>query len=65
RFLHPGRGGGYLPYCGLTGGILLLAADLAARTVGGGVELPVSIFTVTAGVPVLVLLLCTGGRRRL
>lgn len=63
RFLYGRRSGMYLPLCALLGGILLLAADLAARTVGGGAELPVSIFTVAAGVPVLVVLLCRKGGR--
>jgi len=53
----------YLPLCTILGGILLLAADLAARTIGGGAELPVSIFTVSAGVPVLIVLLCGKGGR--
>ena len=61
RFLYRSRSGAYLLFCGFAGGILLLAADLAARSLGGGAELPVSIFTVAAGVPVLVILLC---RRR-
>ena len=45
--------------------ILLTVADLCARSVGGGAELPLSIFTVAAGVPVLIVLLCRGGRRRI
>ena len=60
RYLLRRRSGGYLLLCGMTGGVLLLAADLAARSLGGGAELPVSIFTVAAGVPVLIALLCTG-----
>ena len=63
RLLYGRRSGMYLPLCALLGGILLLAADLAARTVGGGAELPVSIFTVAAGVPVLIVLLCRKGGR--
>jgi len=63
RLLYRHRNGNYLPLCAAIGGILLLAADLAARTVGNGTELPVSIFTVAAGVPVLILLLCRKGGR--
>jgi len=62
RFLYRSRSGAYLLYCGLAGSILLTAADIAARTAGNGAELPISIFTVAAGVPVLILLLCTRGR---
>ena len=63
--LYGRRSGAYPILCGAVGGILLLAADLAARTIGGGAELPVSIFTVAAGVPVLVVLLCRRGKERL
>lgn len=62
RFLYRCRTGAYLWYCSIVGGILLTAADLAAKTVGGGAELPVSIFTVAAGIPVLTILLCKRGR---
>lgn len=62
RFLYRSRSGAYLLYCGIIGGILLTAADLAARTAGNGAELPISIFTVAAGVPVLIFLLCARGR---
>ncbi|MBR4961378.1 MAG: iron ABC transporter permease [Clostridia bacterium] len=65
RFLWRYRGGIYLILCGLIGAVLLLAADLAARSLGGGAELPVSIFTVAAGVPVLTVLLCTKREARL
>ena len=58
RLLYGRRNGAYLFLCAVLGGVLLLTADLAARTLGGGAELPVSIFTVAAGVPVLVVLLC-------
>jgi len=64
-FLYRKRSGAYLVLCGAVGSIILLAADLAARTVGGGAELPVSIFTVAAGVPVLIVLLCRRGREPL
>lgn len=59
RFLYRRRSGAYLPLCAAVGSAILLAADLAARSLGGGAELPVSIFTVAAGVPVLIVLLCT------
>lgn len=59
RFLYCRRSGAYLAMCAAVGGTILLAADLAARSFGGGAELPVSIFTVAAGVPVLIVLLCT------
>ena len=62
RFLYHSRNGAYLLYCGIAGSILLTAADLAARTAGNGAELPISIFTVAAGIPVLILLLCIRGR---
>lgn len=62
RFLYPQRKGAYLLCCGIIGGILLTAADLAAKTIGNGAELPVSIFTVAAGIPVLTILLCKRGR---
>lgn len=62
RFLYLQRKGAYLLYCGIIGGILLTAADLAAKTIGNGAELPVSIFTVAAGIPVLTILLCKRGR---
>ncbi|MBQ7321433.1 MAG: iron ABC transporter permease [Clostridia bacterium] len=64
RLLIRRRGGAYLFLSACLGGVILTAADLAARTVGGGAELPISIFTVAAGVPVLVVLLCAEGRRR-
>lgn len=63
RLLYGRRSGMYLLLCAFLGGILLLAADLAARTLGGGAELPVSIFTAAAGVPVLIFLLCRKGGR--
>ena len=59
RFLYRRRSGAYLAMCASVGGAILLAADLAARSLGNGAELPVSIFTVAAGVPVLIVLLCT------
>ncbi len=62
RLLLKRTGGTWLLGSCLTGGALLLGADMAARSFGGGAELPVSIFTVLAGVPVLVLLFCGAGR---
>ena len=59
RFLYRRKSGAYPAFCAAVGGAILLAADLAARSLGGGAELPISIFTVAAGVPVLVVLLCT------
>ncbi len=64
RLLLHRTGGCWLLGTGLTGGSLLLAADMCARSFGGGAELPVSIFTVAAGVPVLVVLFCKNGRSR-
>ena len=65
RLLCQRRSGAYLLLCGMLGAILLTVADLCARSVGGGAELPLSIFTVAAGVPVLIVLLCRGGHRRI
>lgn len=62
RLLYRRRSGAYLAVCAALGGIILISADLAARSVGNGAELPISIFTVAAGVPVLVVLLCRRGR---
>ena len=55
------RAGPYLFLSAGVGGCLLLAADLLARSVSPGAELPLSIFTVLFAVPVLGGLLC-GGR---
>ncbi len=65
RLLVKRVGGVWLAGSMLTGGILLLLADMGARSLGNGAELPVSIFTVAAGVPVLVVLFCQSGRRRM
>ncbi len=61
RLLYRRRTGGYLLLSTLLGATLLTAADLCARTLGGGAEWPLSIFTVAAGVPVLIVLLCKRG----
>ena len=57
-FLGGRRGGPYLALCGLCGAAVLLAADLPARLL----NLPLSIFTVAAAVPVLLVLLVRQGR---
>lgn len=64
RLLYRRRTGAYLLVCAALGSILLTAADLCARSLGGGAELPISIFTVAAGVPVLTALLCRKGGRQ-
>ena len=55
------RGGPYLPLCGLVGGVVLLCADLLARSLSSGAELPLSICTVLFAATVLVALLCRRG----
>lgn len=64
HFLYHRRSGGYFLLCALIGGNLLLAADLLARSLANGAELPLSIFTVAFAVPVLAVLLIRsrGGR---
>lgn len=57
-FILRRRGGPYLWFCALVGGNLILAADLLARSLSPGAELPLSIFTILFAVPVLALLLC-------
>lgn len=54
------RGGPYLSLCALVGGDILLAADLLARGLSQGAELPLSIWTVLFGAPVLTALLLRG-----
>lgn len=51
-----------LVFSGLSGGVLLLAADILARGVTGG-ELPVSIFTSLLGAPFLLYLMFGGEGR--
>lgn len=46
-----------LPVSALLGALLLVLADLAARTVLAPTELPVGIFTAAVGVPVLIVLM--------
>lgn len=52
-----------LPVVALVGALLLVWADIAARTVMPGRELPISIVTAVVGVPVFVLLLRHRGAR--
>lgn len=40
-----------VPASGLTGGLLLIAADVAARALGGGSELPLGVVTALIGAP--------------
>lgn len=51
-----------LPGCALGGGLLLLAADLAARTVAAPLQLPVGAVTAALGAPVFLWLLARGGK---
>jgi iron complex transport system permease protein len=48
-----------LPTSALAGGVFLVAADTLARTVGGGVALPVGIVTAAVGAPFFLYLLRT------
>ncbi|MFB6160567.1 MAG: vitamin B12 ABC transporter permease BtuC [Haloferacaceae archaeon] len=48
-----------LPTSALAGGVFLVAADTVARTVGGGVALPVGIVTAAVGAPFFLYLLRT------
>ncbi|WP_430330958.1 FecCD family ABC transporter permease [Rhodococcus sp. ACT016] len=52
-----------LPVVALVGAVLLVWADIAARTIMPGRELPISIVTAVVGVPVFVLLLRRRGAR--
>lgn len=60
--LYGRRSGAFLPLCTLFGGILILAADLPARSLSAGAELPLSIFTVIIAAPTLAFILCRRGR---
>ncbi|UKI30412.1 MAG: iron ABC transporter permease [Lentisphaeria bacterium] len=51
-----------LPGCILGGGLLLLLADLLARTVAAPHEIPVGILTALAGGPFFFIFCCAGGR---
>jgi iron complex transport system permease protein len=46
-----------LPLCALSGGILLVLADVASRSVIRGIELPIGAFTAILGVPFFLSLL--------
>lgn len=50
--------GSYFLLCGLFGSMLLLCADIFARSLSQGAELPLSILTVLLSVPLLIFLLC-------
>ena len=63
RLLLRGRTKGLLPLSALTGGVLLLLADIAAR-LAPGAELPVSVLTTMLGVPCVAMLMAKGGKRR-
>ncbi|MDG3015088.1 FecCD family ABC transporter permease [Speluncibacter jeojiensis] len=52
-----------LPVVALVGALLLVWADIAARTVMAGRELPISVVTAIVGVPVFVVLLRRRGAR--
>lgn len=62
--LYKRRNGTYFCLCALMGGIVLSVADIFARSLAHGAELPLSIFTVLFSVPFLVILLLRrkGGR---
>ena len=63
RLLLRGRTKGLLPLSALTGGVLLLLADIAAR-LAPGAELPVSVLTTMLGVPCVAMLMTKGGKQR-
>jgi len=53
-----------IPAAGLLGGLLLLWADVLARTLGAPTELPLGAITAIVGAPFLVYLSARGGRVR-
>ncbi|MFC4077654.1 FecCD family ABC transporter permease [Salinithrix halophila] len=55
--------GQLLPVAGLTGGFLVMAADLIARTAFSPLDLPAGLFTAALGAPFLILLLYRSGRQ--
>lgn len=61
RLLLGGRRTGQLGLSALLGGVLMLAADIAARLLPGA-ELPVSVFTTLLGVPMIAAMMAKGGR---
>ena len=56
--LYKRRNGTYFVLCALSGGIILLVADIFSRSMYKGAELPLSILTVLMSVPMLIILLC-------
>lgn len=50
------RTGSYMLLSGLTGGVLVLLADMGARTIVPGAEMPLSVLTIFFAVPVLFIL---------
>lgn len=52
------RNATYFFLCAMWGGIILLIADIFARSLYKGAELPLSILTVLLSVPILIWLLC-------
>ena len=61
RLLLRGKSAGMTPLSALTGGILMLLADVTARLLPGA-ELPTSIFTTVLGSAMLVYLMVKGGQ---
>ncbi|MGG4471227.1 iron ABC transporter permease [Paenibacillus alvei] len=51
-----------LPYCGITGGILLLLADIGARYIVMPQEVPVGIMTAIIGTPFFIYIARKGGK---
>ncbi|MGN0370397.1 MAG: FecCD family ABC transporter permease [Butyrivibrio sp.] len=49
--------GAFLPFCGITGAVILVCADILVKGIKGFGELPVSIFTTALAAPMLVLML--------
>jgi len=62
RLLLRGRSRFLLPLSALTGGTLMLLADMAAR-LSPGAELPTSVFTTLLGVPMILSLMRSGLRK--
>ena len=60
--LYGRRSGAFLPLCAAGGSVLLLAADIPARSLSSGAELPLSIFTVIIAAPTLAYILCRRAR---
>ncbi len=59
--VHKRRDWGYFLLSALIGADLLIIADMLARSIGGGAELPLSILTVFLAVPLLLALLLRKG----